>query len=401
MISHNRLEYLQKAITSVLAQDYPVELTIWDNGSDKKTVDWLKSQDLNVIYNETNDSLAEVTTKVFSQFTSEFIGKVDSDTLVPKDWASRLIAKHKTGHYGFLGGFHFRQSELELIEPIITDDVWIKHHIGGCAYVIRRSDFTGYAGEGIMGLSEYQASVGINGYLWNPILWVEHMEDARSEHCIKTDEYQQYKLATRKLTIEQYTHGSIQYAYLMENAKLKISAVIPTNNKRPQELEEIKQHLSQYFDDIVIMEDDGKCMYNRYLANTKYDVIYTQDDDLIVDNIFDLISNYEYGYITCNTRAGSKEIYDKLYNGRIQLVGYGAIYHKDLVNFEKYFNKFPEDERFYREADRVFTWFNKKKVIVADNKMRHFPSAETGMSINSDHYTSRDEIVNRLMQCES
>lgn len=201
-------------------------------------------------------------------------------------------------------------------------------------------------------------------------------------------------------TVEKYTHGSIQYHYLMENAKLKISAVIPTNLKRPKELEEIKKHLSQYFDDIVIMVDDGKRMYNRYLAKTKYDIIYTQDDDLIVENIPDLVKNYEYGVVTCNAKKDGKEIYDKLFGGKIQLVGYGAIYHKDSINFSKYFSKFPEDERFYREADRVFTWFNKKNVIVADDKMKQFPSAEKGMSIDNDHYSSRDEIVKRLIQCE-
>lgn len=69
-----------------------------------------------------------------------------------------------------------------------------------------------------MGLSEYQAEMGlINGYLWDPILWVDHMEDARSEHYINNEEYNNYKIKTRGISLAQYQGSIANEAYLKEN----------------------------------------------------------------------------------------------------------------------------------------------------------------------------------------
>ncbi|MEK9208372.1 MAG: glycosyltransferase family 2 protein [Patescibacteria group bacterium] len=223
MITHNRLEYLKKALPSVLNQTYKNwHLTIWDNDSDKEVLEYLytiKDSRVRILFNTSNDSLAFVTSQVLLSSNTEFIGKVDADMIIPSDWASRLIAKHKEGHFGFIGGFHFMPEDLEGLEPIIENGIWHKHHIGG-NFIIRREDFKGYKGEGVMGLSEYQAEMGlINGYLWNPILWTDHMEDFRSKNCIRSDEYNQRKIATRGITLEQYQAGIINEVYMKENTK--------------------------------------------------------------------------------------------------------------------------------------------------------------------------------------
>ncbi|MEK9208164.1 MAG: glycosyltransferase family 2 protein [Patescibacteria group bacterium] len=223
MITHNRLEYLKKALPSVLAQDYKDwTLGIWDNNSDNEIVEWLKTikhPKVVVYFHPTNESLARVTSEVFQRCSAEFVGKVDADMIIPPDWASRLIAKHKEGHFGFIGGFHFMPEDLEGLEPIIENGIWRKHHIGG-NFIIRRADFKGYKGDGVMGLSEYQAEMGLpNGYLWNPILWTDHMEDFRSKNCIRSDEYNQRKLATRGITLEQYQDSIINHNYMKENTK--------------------------------------------------------------------------------------------------------------------------------------------------------------------------------------
>lgn len=221
MITHNRLDYLKKALPSVLAQDYPEwHLVIWDNASESETIDYLntiRQPNVEIILGNKNESLAKVTSEVFMNSKAEFVGKVDSDMIIPPDWASKLIAKHKEGRYGFLGGFHFKPEDLNGLKPIITDGVWVKHHIGG-QFVIRREDFKGYKGEGVMGLSEYQAEMGLpNGYLWNPIMYVDHMEDARSEHYINTEEYNDYKLKTRGISLGRYQGSITNPAYLKEN----------------------------------------------------------------------------------------------------------------------------------------------------------------------------------------
>lgn len=222
MIVHNRLEYLQKALPSVLNQDYKnFRLTIWDNASESKIGAWLYKTipplDVRIIFGNQNHSLATVTNEIFLGSDAEFVGKVDADMIIPPDWASRIIAKHKEQHYGFLGGFHFRPEDIKDLKPNIKNGVWEKHHIGG-NYIIRRADFKGYKGEGVMGLSEYQAEMGWpNGYLWDPILWTDHMEDARSSHYINNQEYADYKIKTRGMSLDQYQTSIVNMNYLKEN----------------------------------------------------------------------------------------------------------------------------------------------------------------------------------------
>ena len=222
MITHDRLEYLEESLISVLNQDYKnFNLFIWDNGSNLKTIEWLKKinhSKVRIYFHPFNESLAKVTTEVFgNNLTAEFVGKVDSDMIIPPDWASRIVAKHKEKHYGFLGGFHFRPEDIAGLKPIIENGVWHKHHIGG-NYIIRREDFKGYSGEGVMGLSEYQAEMGFpNGYIWDPILWTDHMEDARSHHYINSPEYNDYKKKTRGMSLEKYQTSIVNINYLKQN----------------------------------------------------------------------------------------------------------------------------------------------------------------------------------------
>ena len=221
MITYNRLEYLKKALPSVLAQN--AGLIIWDNASDKETVEWIKTQNLNIHFNKTNDNLASIVSRVFLNSKAEFVGKVDPDMIIPSDWAERLIDAHQRYHFGFIGGFHFRPEDLGGIKPNIDNfgniSIWKKHHIGG-QFIIRREDFKGYTGKGVMGLSEYQVEMGlINGYLWNPILWVEHMEDPRSPHYIDSQEYNQYKIKTRGMNLKKYATSISNPNYLRENTK--------------------------------------------------------------------------------------------------------------------------------------------------------------------------------------
>jgi glycosyltransferase involved in cell wall biosynthesis len=226
MITHDRLEYLQKALQGILDQDFQDwHLKIWDNASQTKTTDWLKTihdDRIDIRFDALNESLAYVTSRVFGESQAEFVGKIDSDTIVPPDWASRLIAAHQVYHFGFIGGFHFRQEDIADIIPRIEVfngvSLWRKHHIGGCAYMIRREDFKGYKGDKTYGLSEYQEEMGlVNGYLWDPIMFVDHMEHAGSPYLITNDEYREYKKKTHNMTLEHYMHGSINKDYLKEN----------------------------------------------------------------------------------------------------------------------------------------------------------------------------------------
>lgn len=225
MVTHNRLEYLKKALPTILEQDYrDFKLLIWDNVSDDATREYLNTISdprVTIHLNDKNDSLAHVTTSVFWGSEAEFVGKTDPDILLPTNWISRLLDAHSKYHFGFIGALHFFPEDIERFKPRVDDfngvKIWRKHHIGG-VYIIRREDFKGYGGTGVMGLSEYQGEMGYpNGYLWDPILWAEHMEDARSEHYINNDEYNNYKIKVRGEPLDVYQRGIINESYMREN----------------------------------------------------------------------------------------------------------------------------------------------------------------------------------------
>lgn len=175
---------------------------------------------------------------------------------------------------------------------------------------------------------------------------------------------------------------------------MEISAIIPTNGKRIEELKQIIQFLKDFgFEDIVIAEDRGFKLYTRYSTPTKYDIIYTQDDDCIVENIQELIDNYEEDKIVANTKKERKDYYDKYFENKICLVGYGALFNRKLIDNMRDLKR---DEIFYREADRAFTGRNKKKLIIADDKIRDFPSAETGMCKDDEHSKTLNIMFKKL-----
>ena len=76
---------------------------------------------------------------------------------------------------------------------------------------------------------------------------------------------------------------------------MKISAIIPTRGTRLKEIEIIKKFIHSFFDEVIIAADIGNKVYARYEAilRAKNDIIYTQDDDCLVNNITELIIKYE------------------------------------------------------------------------------------------------------------
>jgi hypothetical protein len=172
-------------------------------------------------------------------------------------------------------------------------------------------------------------------------------------------------------------------------------AVIPTNGKRPDELKTIVEHLKGFnFEKVLVVEDKGKKLYNRYIQEGES--FYTQDDDCMIYNVQELIDSYDPNKIVANYKPHFQKKYDHLSGGKICLVGYGAVFSKNLANraFQRYLGTYKEDNLMYREADRVFTWFNEKELIVGD--IEDFDSAWIGMSHDDEHEDTLKEIISRL-----
>lgn len=178
-----------------------------------------------------------------------------------------------------------------------------------------------------------------------------------------------------------------------------ISVVIPSLGKRKEELEKVLEHLKSLgFEDIIVVNE--KQMLGRYLATykAKNEVIYTQDDDLIVENIPQLIEKYNEDKVVCNIKLERMVWYNNLCEGKIALVGYGAIFNRKLVhNMNRYLESYPDDSMFEREADRIFTFLNDKELVIADGSIKDFPSAMQGMSNTGEHFASLYKVLDNLL----
>jgi hypothetical protein len=176
---------------------------------------------------------------------------------------------------------------------------------------------------------------------------------------------------------------------------MNISAVIVT--KGDQDLSQIISALP--FDDLVIWDNSKRLnymVYGRYLAvaEAKYDVIYTQDDDCLVPNAKVMLPAYTDGEILCNVSPEHQHDYRKL---PFTLVGWGAFFHRRLLTcFRRYWSHYPDDALFRRECDRVFTGLNRHRNLWVGRE--HLPWAHDGsrMSIHRNHNRDLQEIRRRI-----
>jgi hypothetical protein len=137
---------------------------------------------------------------------------------------------------------------------------------------------------------------------------------------------------------------------------MKVSAIIVTRGDV-----DLSPCLSSIDADEVIIRRGHGGVWERWEAamSARHDVVYVQDDDCAVDYA-GVIAAYESPRVTCNMLNSHRGDY---LDG-IALVGWGCVFHKTRLSaFAQYLMKFPEDEIFRREADRVFTGLNPVKLI--------------------------------------
>jgi hypothetical protein len=197
---------------------------IWDNASTDGTVAYLRDRlkglpNVTGIASPVNRGVVFPMNEVWSSDPeAELLAKIDNDTLVPPDLVRRLAECHlQSSRFGVLSGFHFREEGEALAEEhrIKTFDgvpVLPQPYVGGCAVMIGLIDYRkdGPDGRPFMdsGWTIYQQWVTdqgfVNGYPWPPV-HVDHMEDTRSPHCIRSDEHQRYKRDERGMGLEEFT----------------------------------------------------------------------------------------------------------------------------------------------------------------------------------------------------
>src|SRR3954452_4264451 len=101
--------------------------------------------------------------------------------------------------------------------------------------------------------------------------------------------------------------------------RISISAVLPTFG-RHRECALIKQNLieSGLFREVIIWINTSKhnaMLYGRYLASAlaAYDVIYTQDDDCVVNNLPELIKLFDGERLIYNVKLPASVRYKRTY----------------------------------------------------------------------------------------
>lgn len=171
-----------------------------------------------------------------------------------------------------------------------------------------------------------------------------------------------------------------------------ITAVLITREKEypPEILESLPS-----FDEVIV-ETECASVYRRYelAQKAKHELIYVQDDDCIVDAHL-LIGVYN-GRLT---NFITPEHYERYKNTGVTLVGWGALFPKEMVDFRPYLDVFGINPLFLSQADRVFTYLNQPHNSVLA-EVRHLPQAtdETRMSKQPDHWDNLQKIINQCLQ---
>lgn len=151
MITHNRLEYTKKAFNALFFSE-DVLVYVVDNGSTDGTAEWLDGNNMplmvTVIRNDKNEGIAGAMNQ-FLNITQpfEYVGKVDNDTVVKRDWAVRLQsvlecynldivqARHHIIPATHPGGWEGFVSKMYKIRQGLYEH----HFVGGSGIVFRRS----------------------------------------------------------------------------------------------------------------------------------------------------------------------------------------------------------------------------------------------------------------------
>ena len=229
MVTYNRLDYTKLAVDALLASDHPLlDIVIWDNASTDGTREWLAEQFLHdervaLVLSNRNTGCTHPMNVVWGTVRTPLVAKVDNDTLVPPHLLSELShLLSESSQLGVVSGCHYRSDDMQELDQVNSDGeqrILRRPHVGGCAVMMRRKVFTQFGPIVCQRLSsetpylesgwtDYQHRLTQAGYLNGyplPLIYVDHMEDIRSEHCLQTEEHETYKKAMRGQSLQACT----------------------------------------------------------------------------------------------------------------------------------------------------------------------------------------------------
>lgn len=192
--------------------------------------------------------------------------------------------------------------------------------------------------------------------------------------------------------------------YLNNPNAEKVTAVLLSWN-RPNELKEIVKHLEtiKFIDEILVWKNtpiNNEINYGRYLGalKAKNNIIYTQDDDCIVENIEEIYTTFDGKHLSNGIKPKAMGHYGSQKGSEpySTVMGWGSFFKKEWSSvLNKYIEKYGEDYLFYRETDRIFSVLLCRRHNTIPARIRDFPSAanSTALYHQPNHIAFGNEAI--------
>ena len=177
---------------------------------------------------------------------------------------------------------------------------------------------------------------------------------------------------------------------------MAVTAIIATSGRRKDAIALVTRNLLDYdfIDEIMVVKSDvGPHQRWEAAKRAKNSTIYVQDDDCIIGNIMDIYNAYDKKHVTLGMERDRWPIYE---NQRSKMVGWGAFFEKSWVKrMDPYIKMFGKDDIYKRESDRIFTYYNPTKMILAH--VHNFPTAldSEAMCLQEEHEWTKAEAIRR------
>jgi len=199
MITFKRPEFTRMSLGRLLETcDDQMRVWVWHNGSDRETLDVVRSfrdhprfQELHV--SAENVKLREPTNWFWNTSKADYLSKVDDDCLMPQGWGAALRAAHQVEpRFGFVATWLFYPEDFlpdfanRKMRTFSTMQLMEHAFVQGSGYAMKRAVFE------MLGPIKPKESFTtyciraayngwINGWLY-PFIHQDHMDDARSPH---------------------------------------------------------------------------------------------------------------------------------------------------------------------------------------------------------------------------
>jgi len=202
VITHNRRDYVERTLSRLFDDPGEFYVYMWDNASTDGARELVAEfNDPRIVEKRfsAENVMQEVPTRWLLEMSrSDVVGKVDDDTLVPAGWTEPMAAAvREEDALGMVGCWTFMpedfvRNRLAAERKIITvgnHQILPSIYVAGTAFLMRRDIATRFLSSKSKGRSfpvdRYQMAWSgfISGW-YVPLIFAEHMDDPRSEHCL-------------------------------------------------------------------------------------------------------------------------------------------------------------------------------------------------------------------------